>query len=255
MALENRYEEQIQQGLVELFLFIPARQFLFICMSLAGFLAILCWLLTQSLALTFSFFLISFIFPPVLLKRLKNTRVSKLVKQLPDASIMLGNHVSSGGSLNSAFDFVAANAEYPLSQELGLVMRRVRLGWKLNEALQRMAANLENEQLERWVCMLTLISSSGGQLAKILELLANNMRLRSRLQDRVRSLSAQGNMQGKVMSGLPFLLFLALYMIESEAITILINSTFGALLMGTVIFLVVTGQLWMRKLLNVRVPL
>lgn len=252
---EQQYEAYIQQDLWELFLFLPARKFMWLLGSVLFFMGLALYVFTQSIMITVCALILASASPPILIRRYKTIRTEKLISQLPDASMMLSNTLSSGGSLISGFNFVYRNSDSPLSQELSVVMRKVRLGHKLSDALMDMRNKLSHQQLNKWVDLLVIVSASGGQQSVILERMAESMRSHHRLSQRVKSLSAQGNMQGKIMSLIPLLLCGALYLIERESMRSLMSKPVGWVLAILLISLILIGQFWINKLLNVRVPL
>ncbi len=98
-----------------------------------------------------------------------------------------------------------------------------------------------------FVMALLIQRQVGGNLSDVLERLAMLVRARLRLRDQVRTLTAEGRLQGLTLLVLPFLMFGALF---------LVNRTYALSLFEHVPLLVATGVamligvLWIRKIVN-----
>ncbi len=67
-----------------------------------------------------------------------------------------------------------------------------------------------------FVVSVILQRETGGNLAEIIEGLAHLMRERFKFRGKVRTLSAEGRLTGKILVALPVILFLAFISVESE---------------------------------------
>lgn len=253
--VETEYELRLQRGLAELFMFLPARQLLVFWALAVLFIGLLFLLLKVHWFTAITVLAGVAILPPSIYRHLARTRRKRFIGQLPDACILIANTLRTGGTVASAIHFVRVNAAAPLSQEFSLVSRSLRLGSSLADALLNLYQRLASDELERVVTGLLLGQESGGQQAQLLEKIANSLRSRAQLARRVHSLSAQGKMQGKVMSGLPFFLASALWFLEPAAMRHLMNIPLGWILLATMVLLIVVGHWLISRTVNIKVPL
>lgn len=253
--VETEYELRLQRGLAELFMFLPARQLLVFWALAVLFIGLLFLLLKVHWFTAITVLASVAILPPSIYRHLVRTRRKRFIGQLPDACMLIANTLRTGGTVASAIHFVRVNAAAPLSQEFSLVSRSLRLGSSLADALLNLYQRLPSDELERVVTGLLLGQESGGQQAQLLEKIANSLRSRAQLARRVHSLSAQGKMQGKVMSGLPFFLASALWFLEPAAMRHLMNTPLGWVLLATMVLLIVVGHWLISRTVNIKVPL
>lgn len=253
--VEREYEVRLQKGLTELFMFLPVRQLLM--MWLGAVLLMLLFLFLTQLGWLLSIALICFVLvlPPVTYQSLVRRRRQRFVAQLPDACMLIANALRTGSSISNAIHFVRVHAAAPLSQEFSLLSRSLRLGTSLSDALHNLYERLPSDELDRVVNGLLLGQESGGQQARLLEKTASSLRARAQLSQRVKSLSAQGKLQGKVMSALPFFLASALWFLEPMAMQQLLNSLFGWLLLCSMLLLITVGHWLIGKTVHIEVPL
>ncbi|MCO4321762.1 type II secretion system F family protein [Aliidiomarina quisquiliarum] len=253
--VETEYEVRLQRGLAELFMFLPARQLLVFWALLVLFLTTVLLVFKVSWIMAIVLLTGTAILPPYIYKRLVKNRRKRFVAQLPDACMLIANTLRTGGTVAGAIHFVRSNAAAPLSQEFSLVSRSLRLGSSLADALLALYQRLPSDELERMVTGLLLGQESGGQQARLLEQISASLRSRAQLARRVHSLSAQGKMQGKVMSGLPFFLATALWFLEPIAMEHLMSTPLGWILLATMVLLIVVGHWLIKRTVNIEVPL
>lgn len=253
--VESEYEVRLQRGLAELFMFLSARQLLTFWLVLLLLLSVFLVLFKVAWLLTCIVLFAAVTLPPFVYKRMVKNRRKRFVAQLPDACMLIANTLRTGGTIAGAIHFVRKNAAAPLSQEFSLLSRSLRLGANLADALLHLYQRLPSDELERFVTGLMLGQESGGQQAQLLEKIAASLRSRAQLARRVHSLSAQGKMQGKVMSGLPFFLAAALWFLEPAAMRQLMASPLGWILLATMIVLIVVGHWLIHRTVNIKVPL
>jgi tight adherence protein B len=122
---------------------------------------------------------------------------------MPSSAIAAG--LRGGLSLWQALELVPRHQPRPVAQEFALVLRQQRLGLPLEEALQGLAARTGLHDVRMLVATLGIARDLGGGLAEVLERLAESVRRRVAMEDRIEALTAQGRMQGAIVGALPVL--------------------------------------------------
>lgn len=191
--------------------------------------------------------------PRLLLIWLRQRRRRRLEAQLPEAVISLAAQLRAGLSLGQALDVLARHQAAPLGQELTLVLRRHRLGLALDAALGELPGRVRSRDANTFVAALRIARETGGGLADALQRLGDTLRRRRMIEDRIAALTAQGRIQGVVVSLLPAVLVLALLVIEPEATGRLFSTPSGWAALLTVAALEVAGWLLIRRIVNIDV--
>src|SRR4029077_14540911 len=91
---------------------------------------------------------------------------------------------------------------------------------------------------------------SGGNLAEILEKVAQIMRDRIRLKRQIRVHTAQGRMTGWVLAVLPVILGLGLYLVNPIHMSLLWKKPMGMKMLYTASVMTVIGALIIRKIVR-----
>jgi tight adherence protein B len=104
----------------------------------------------------------------------------------------------------------------PISEEIGRVVREVGLGLSLPEALDHLVNRVHSDDLELIVTAINIQHEVGGNLASILETISQTIRDRVRLHGEIRSLTAQQTLTGYLLSLLPFIVGLILFLLSPK---------------------------------------
>lgn len=239
--------------LQEMFLFIDPQRLFFANILVVLIVPVLVWMLTGKLVLAVVVTVVALILPRFMYSVLKRRRLDKLIEQLPDALNMMAGSLRSGASLAIALDLVASEAEAPLSQELSLLLREQKLGISMEDAMQGMAKRLRLEEIELFVSAVTISKSVGGNLAEVLERLAQTLRSKAVMEGKIKALTAQGKLQGIVVGMLPIFMAVVLNYLEPEAMAPLFSTWYGWVVVGVISVLLIVGGIFIRKIVSIDV--
>jgi tight adherence protein B len=194
-----------------------------------------------------------FVIPRLILARRVHRRAAEFLSQLPDTLQLLSASLKAGYGLLQAIDTVTKEASAPTSTEFARVLTEARLGMPLEEALEAMAARVGGDDF-RWVVMAINIQRQvGGNLATVLETVANTLREREQLRRQVKALSAEGRLSGIILFVLPIGLAAYMALVNPNYIGTLLTSWIGKAMIVTALILMGVGGLWMRKLVRFKI--
>lgn len=174
-------------------------------------------------------------------------------KQLPDTLTLLSTSLRAGYSLLQAIEAVATEAPDPTSREFSRAVVEARLGRSVPEALQGIVDRTQSKDFE-WATMAIEIQREvGGNLAEVLQTVADTMMARNRLKGEIKALTAEGRISAIVLGALPFALGAFLWFTNRDYLQPLLDATMGrvALVAGGILML--GGILWLRKIVNIEV--
>jgi tight adherence protein B len=169
--------------------------------------------------------------PYAWLVRTRKKRQKKMAEQLPDVLSILASSLRAGHSFLQALDQVAGEIKDPSAGEFHRVVSEIRLGRSIDDAMVEMADRVGSEDM-RWAVMAVNIQRQvGGNLAEVLDIVANTVRERAYVQRQVRVLSAEGRLSIAILSGLPFFIFFYLALMNPEYVTPLFTTMMGRILL------------------------
>ncbi len=172
---------------------------------------------------------------------------------LPDALDLMVSGMRAGHSLVAALRLVAQEAADPIGIEFRLCFEEQNYGLELRTAMDNMLTRVPLQDLRIMATAILIQRESGGNLAEVLEKTSNIIRERFKLKREVRTHTAQGRLTGIILSLLPLVLGIALYMIDPEMMSILWTRKLGQELIMLSVVMTIIGGLIIRKIVNMEV--
>ena len=189
----------------------------------------------------------------MLFQSLWTKHCNKVVDQMVEALTIMCNSLKVGLSLGQAMERVIKGYPGPLAKEFNLVLNKMQLGQNLEESLEEMAERVQKSEIDMLVSTVTILKETGGNLAETFFVMSETLRERQKMEKKIKALTAQGMMQAKIISALPFLLIAMLYFMDREYISPLLFKPLGWVCLAGVVFLVLIGGFIMRKMVEIKV--
>jgi tight adherence protein B len=186
-------------------------------------------------------------------KKKRSLRLKRLEEQLPEVAQRMADSIKAGLSLKASIEETAIRCGSPFSDEIHHTLKETELGVSLSKSLSRMAERIELVEYSTFCSTISIAQESGGKLSDILDSFAASIRERRVLEGRIRSLTAQGKMQGFVLAMLPVIMLGAVYVLDSEMVMPLFTTSIGQLLVLLALVLEIAGIAAIRKVINVEI--
>jgi tight adherence protein B len=173
--------------------------------------------------------------------------------QLPDTLTLISTSLRAGYSLLQAVEAVAQEAPNPTAREFGRAIAEARLGRPVTDALAGITTRTQSKDFEWAVMAIEIQREVGGNLAEVLQTVADTMLARNRLRGEIKALTAEGRISAIVLGSLPFAMGLFLWTSNREYIMPLFENTLGLVAVGVGFLLIAAGIFWLRKIINIEV--
>jgi len=191
--------------------------------------------------------------PILYLRRLKNKRIDRFQKQLPDALDLMSRALKAGHTFSGAMRMVADEFDDPIGGEIRITIEEINFGVDVDRALSNLQQRMEVDDLKFFVVSVNIQRETGGNLAEIISNIARLVRERFVLFGKVKVLSAEGRLSALLLSALPFCVVTALYFINRDYMSLLWTTELGkAMAWGAGIAMIV-GMSIMRKMVKIKV--
>ncbi|MFC4321753.1 type II secretion system F family protein [Litchfieldia salsa] len=197
--------------------------------------------------------LIGFTVPVLLMKQRRKKRLQLLPLQLIDTLGMMSNSMRAGFSFIQALQLAAREMPDPLGPEFDRSIREISLGIPMEEVFEGLIHRLPNKELEVALQAMIAQRKSGGNLAELLETMEDTIRGRVRILAELNTLTAQGKMSSWIITLLPIVLGVYLYLINPEYFMPLISNPLGIALLVTAIIFVILGWFLIQKIVQIEV--
>jgi tight adherence protein B len=200
--------------------------------------------------IVFGVLLVFFVF---MIRYAGNREKTRFEKQLPDTLTLLSTSLRAGYSLLQAIEAVAAEAPEPTSREFSRAVTEARLGRTVSDSLQGIAERTQSQDFE-WATMAIEIQREvGGNLAEVLQTVADTMLARNRLKGEIRALTAEGRISAFVLGSLPFALGIFLWFTNRDYLMPLIESPMGRIAIVAGVLLMAGGIFWLKKIVDIEI--
>ncbi|HEX8953037.1 MAG TPA: type II secretion system F family protein [Polyangia bacterium] len=191
--------------------------------------------------------------PVFWMEREKTKRRKALNEQLDATLQSLANTILVTQNLEDAFATIAQHFDPPISQEADIVVKQVRLGTPMDEALRDFAGRCHSRNVDAIVTALTVGRQTGGELPKVLETTAGVLRETMRVEGVMESKTSEGKAQVVVMGLLPFVFGGALQIIDPEWMQPLFKDPIGWAIILFACLLEAVGIALVRKFTRIDV--
>lgn len=191
--------------------------------------------------------------PRLLLGRRIGKRQDAFLEQLPDTLQLLAGSLQAGYGFLQAMDTLVRESSPPTSTEFGRVLTEIRLGMPVEDSLTAMADRFGSEDL-RWVVLAMNIQRQvGGNLATLLNTVAETLRERERVRRQIQVLSAEGRLSAWILGLLPIGIAGYISMVNPGFLEALTGERIGQIMIAGAVASLGVGVVWMRKIIRIEV--
>jgi tight adherence protein B len=171
-------------------------------------------------------------------------------QQIPDALGLMVRAIRAGLPLAEALRGVAREISSPTREEFSRVAGEMAIGRPVEEALVSLSRRTGLTEYAFLAVTLGLQSQTGGSLAETLDNLADIVRKRVAMAKRAKALAAEANMQAGMLVVLPFVAALAMAFIQPFYIQTFTENPTGQTMAVVGLVLMLFGLLTIRWLIR-----
>jgi tight adherence protein B len=222
-----------------------------IVMASVGFVIGL-WVTSHALlSLIIGFFLGIFPFLYIYLK--KKRRMEKFQRQLPDALDLIARALKAGHAFTGGLKMVGDELGEPVGTEFEKTLHEINFGAGIPEALKGLSRRVDCPDLRFFIISVIIQRETGGNLAEILAKIAYLIRERFKLQNRVQVLAAEGKLSAIILIAIPFVIALALSVLNPAYIKTLFVDPIGKILVAFALLMMIIGIVVMKRMIEIKV--
>jgi tight adherence protein B len=194
---------------------------------------------------------------PLALRSIVTYRLRKqrelFADQLPTQLQDLASAMRAGHSLVSGITSMSQAAPEPSRSEWARVVADEQLGLPLEEAMRPLARRMDSDDIGQVALVAALHHRTGGNMAEVLERVADSVRERAELRRELNALTAQARLSRYVVTALPPVVAGLVALLNPSYIRPLFNTTTGVTLLFVACGLLIAASLVMRAITNIKV--
>ncbi|MEO7787925.1 MAG: type II secretion system F family protein [Sphingomicrobium sp.] len=194
-----------------------------------------------------------FVIPLMLISRRAAKMRKRMIDQFPTALDVFVRGLRAGHPIAAALELLTVEMPDPIGSQFGIVVDEVTYGAELRDALEAMAERWELDDMHMFVVSLSVQSETGGNLAEILESLSKVIRERASMTMKVRALSSEGRMSAVMLTVLPILAFLLLFLLNPPFYLDVADDKMFIPGFGLLVLMYLTGVMIIRRMVDLKV--
>jgi tight adherence protein B len=165
----------------------------------------------------------------------------------------MSNALRAGFSISQAFDSVVEQGEKPMCEEFAILQQQLRIGMSFEDALDSLSGRVGSDDLTLVTTAILISRRTGGNVTEIFDKISETIRGRMKIERKVRTLTAQGRLQGIIVSAMPFVLGLAMVVLKPKMMMSFLLSGVGLCTVAAIVVLITVGWLIIRKITKIDV--
>jgi len=180
-------------------------------------------------------------------------RLRRFEEQFPDCLEFISRSMRAGHAFSVSLDLVHREYSEPLAGEFRRTFEEQNLGQPLEIVLRKLAQRMPSMDVQFFVSAVLMQKRTGGNLAELLDRLAQLIRERFKLRARVRAISAMGLMSGRVLAAIPAAVAVLMVIVNRPYVRFFVDDPVGHQLLAGSIGLQLIGYLIIRKIVTIEV--
>ena len=201
----------------------------------------------------FMFAILAAVLPILHIARKRKKRLQKFNAQLPDTLDLLSRSLAVGHAFSESLNQIASEMPNPIAAEFRIAFEEQKLGLSTKVALDRLSERVPLLDLRLCVTAMHIQRETGGNLAEILEKVAQTVRERFKILEDFRTMTTASRASGWILCALPFALVFLLIMLNPDYMSVLVHDPRGHYVIGFAIIWQILGMLLIRKFLSIKV--
>jgi len=191
--------------------------------------------------------------PLITVRILYERRCTAFTNQMVDGLTIMANGIKSGSNAAQAMSRVVEIMGNPISQEFQIVLNQVQFGQSFEASLNDLGERIPRPDVQMFVTAINILKETGGNLAETFQTIVVVIRERQKVEKKIEAMTAQGLMQGMIVTMVPFVLAGVFYVVDPGFIMPMFNTTLGLILCFVILTLQITGGIVIKKIVTIKV--
>jgi len=188
--------------------------------------------------------------PYVILRQMAKRLQQKFSDEFASAVDVIIRGVRSGLPVNSCFKIVSQEGPDAVRGQFRKLFNDLDLGVPLIAAMERFAERIDLPEVKFFTIVISVQSTTGGNLSSALENLSNLLRERKQLNGKIKALSSEAKTSSWIIGALPVLVLGIVQIVSPQYSSVLFVSTTGQLILGGSALWMVAGVIVMARMID-----
>lgn len=180
----------------------------------------------------------------------RKKRFKAFMQEFPNAVDVIVRGVKAGLPLNDCLAIIARESKDPVGPEFQKIVESQKMGMTMGDAIAKLYDNIPLSEANFFGIVIAIQQSAGGNLSEALGNLANVLRDRKKLDEKIKAMSAEAKASAGIIGSLPFCVTGLVYLTTPDYITLLFTHPTGHMIIGGSLIWMSMGVMVMKKMIN-----
>lgn len=180
----------------------------------------------------------------------RKKRFKAFMLEFPNAVDVIVRGVKAGLPLNDCLAIIARESKDPVGPEFQKIVEAQKMGMTMGDAIAKLYDNIPLSEANFFGIVIAIQQSAGGNLSEALGNLANVLRDRKKLDEKIKAMSAEAKASAGIIGSLPFCVTGLVYLTTPDYITLLFTHPTGHMIIGGSLIWMSMGVMVMKKMIN-----
>jgi len=251
VKLSEKHNKKLGIELMKSDIPITVKELLVVKILTSTAFAFLAFVFSKDLIIVLCIFILIWNLPKVIISNRKKERIKTFNEQLNEGIMIISNSLKAGYSFLQTIATVSDETKDPFSKEFKKLLKEMSLGISEDIALKNMLTRMDSEDLRLIINAILIQKDIGGNLSEILDNISNTIRERQKIQNELKTLTAQGRLSGIIVMLIPFFLGITIYFSNKEYMMLLFTTPIGLVMIITAFINQIIGLIIIRKIIKI----
>jgi tight adherence protein B len=190
---------------------------------------------------------------PIVYKFLYEKKCNQFTDQMVDALTIMGNGIKSGSNPQQSMQRVVEIMANPIRAEFAQVIAQTQFGDSFEDALTDLGERIPRPDVQMFVTSINILKETGGNMAETFSTIVSTIRERQKLEKKISAMTAQGVMQGIIVTSIPFVLGAVFFAVDPAYMKPMFSTFLGLVLLGVMLVLQIIGGVMIKKIVTIKV--
>ncbi|MGV8984641.1 type II secretion system F family protein [Clostridium sp.] len=251
MKFSEKYHKKLEIELMKSDIPITVEELLVIKMLTSISISFLTFALLKDVIIVFFIFILIWNIPKVILSHRKKERINTFNEQLNEGTMIISNSLKAGYSFLQAVAAVSEETKDPFAKEFKKLLKEMSLGISEEIALKNMLNRIDSKDLLLIVNAILIQKDIGGNLSEILDNISETIRERQKIQNELKTLTAQGRLSGIIVMLIPIFLGITIYVLNKEYMMLMFTTPIGIGMIIAAVVNQILGLIMIKKIIKI----
>lgn len=191
--------------------------------------------------------------PLLFIKNMYEKRCTAFVDQMVDGLTIMANGIKAGSNPQESMRRVTEIMPNPMRAEFTQVLYQMQVGDSFESALNDLGTRIPRPDVQMFVTSINILKETGGNLAETFQTIVLTVRERQKIEKKIEAMTAQGVMQGIIITCIPFILGIVFYIVDPNFIKPMFTTTLGLVLVMFMLAMILIGGILIKKVVTIKV--